>query len=94
MDLNGKNAIVTGVSKGIGYATVLALLEKGATVAGWGRTAPTIDNPNFKFYRCDVSDLTSVDKSYNDTCSDLGDNLPILVFFYHPARKPFLTGSI
>lgn len=79
MELNGKNAIVTGVSKGIGYATVLALLGKGVTVAGWGRTAPTIDNPNLKFYRCDVSDRTSVDKAYDDTCSDLGDNLPILV---------------
>ena len=38
MELKGKLAIVTGVSKGIGLETVKLLLDKGMIVAGWGRT--------------------------------------------------------
>lgn len=54
MNLKGKNAIVTGVSKGIGLSTVKMLLEKGMKVAGWGRTSPELDHEHFRFFKADV----------------------------------------
>jgi len=60
MDLSKSTGIVTGVSKGIGKATVLDLLNKGAKVIGWGRTNPNIDNDNFTFIETDVSNADSV----------------------------------
>lgn len=49
MELNGKLAIVTGVSKGIGLETVKTLLNAGMVVAGWGRNEAPIDHENFIF---------------------------------------------
>ena len=46
MELQGKLAIVTGVSKGIGLETVKQLLDAGMVVAGWGRTNNDISNEN------------------------------------------------
>ena len=57
MNLNGKVAIVTGVSSGIGRATAEALLAHGAAVAGWGRHAPEgLTHDRFQFFECDVRD--------------------------------------
>ena len=64
MDLTGKLAVVTGVSKGIGLATAKALLEAGAIVAGWGRTAPELSHHNFHFFPCDVRDFDSVSAAH------------------------------
>jgi len=79
MNLTNKLAIVTGVSKGIGYATVEALLDKGAIVAGWGRTAPKISHPNFQFYLTDVQQSESVQDSYDATTNDLGKDVAVLI---------------
>ena len=79
MDLKGKVAIVTGVSKGIGLAAVHALLEEGCKVAGWSRTATEVDHPNFKFYETDVQTFDSVKSSYNKTIDDFGVDVPILI---------------
>ena len=43
MDLDGKVAIVTGASRGVGAATAVALAAKGATVACAARA--TADAP-------------------------------------------------
>ncbi len=79
MEIQNKVAIVTGVSKGIGLATVQILLEKGMKVAGWGRTAPDIDDENFTFYETDVRDFKSVEKSFKATTAALGDTIAVLV---------------
>jgi NAD(P)-dependent dehydrogenase (short-subunit alcohol dehydrogenase family) len=79
MELKDKIAIVTGVSKGIGLATVKTLLEKGVKVAGWGRSAPKIKHPNFAFYLTDVRDSESVQESYNATVEDFGGDISILI---------------
>jgi 3-hydroxy acid dehydrogenase/malonic semialdehyde reductase len=43
VDLNGKRAIVTGASSGIGRATARALVEAGATVAGGARRVERLE---------------------------------------------------
>jgi len=72
MNIQGKVAIVTGVSKGIGFETVKQLLAQGAIVAGWGRTLPKLDDPNFHFFETDVSDWENVQSSYKATSDKLG----------------------
>ncbi|GAA0893223.1 SDR family NAD(P)-dependent oxidoreductase [Fulvivirga kasyanovii] len=79
MKLENKVAIVTGVSKGIGLATVKMLLERGCKVAGWGRTSPDLSDDNFHFYKTDVRNIEEVNKAYEATVQDLGENIAILV---------------
>ncbi len=79
MDLNNKLAIVTGVSKGIGYHTVQQLLDKGAKVAGWGRSEPDIKHDYFKFYKTDVQDFYSLEGTYSLTKKDLQQTPSILI---------------
>src|SRR5690606_18632783 len=79
MELKNKIAVVTGVSKGIGLEVVRLLLEKGATVAGWGRTKPEISHENFHFFACDVSVEEQVEKAYRATVGQLGYDIRILV---------------
>jgi short-subunit dehydrogenase len=79
MKLDQQIAVVTGVSKGVGLEVVKLLVEKGVTVAGWGRTAPDFTHPNFHFFGCDVSIEDQVEKAYQDTISKLGSDIRILV---------------
>lgn len=79
MELKNKVAVVTGVSKGLGLEIVKLLLEKGAIVAGWGRTQPTFTHPHFHFFPCDVADEAQVAQAYTDTVAALGADIRILV---------------
>ncbi|MDX1630139.1 MAG: SDR family NAD(P)-dependent oxidoreductase [Fulvivirga sp.] len=79
MDLKNNTAIVTGVSKGIGLATVKMLLEEGCNVAGWGRTSPDLDHEGFRFIETDVRDYQSVSQAYQSTVSEFGDDIAILI---------------
>ncbi len=80
MDLTGKVAIVTGPARGIGRATVEALLQKGAVVAGWGRTAPAgLAHERFQFFECDVRDEHAVAEAFTNTQRELGPEIYVLV---------------
>ncbi|WP_324671104.1 SDR family oxidoreductase [Hymenobacter sp. GOD-10R] len=80
MDLTGKIAIVTGVSKGIGRSVAEALLAKGAIVAGWGRSAPDgLTHERFQFFECDIRNEVSVQEAYVDTQREVGAEVRILV---------------
>jgi NADP-dependent 3-hydroxy acid dehydrogenase YdfG len=80
MELSGKVAIITGVSKGIGRATAEALLTRGAVVAGWGRTAPEgLAHERFRFFECDVRHETAVREAYVNTLRELGPAVHVLV---------------
>lgn len=79
MDLKQRLAVVTGVSRGIGLATVNSLLEKGAKVAGWGRTKPELEHENFYFIPTDVSQYDQVDKAYEATKKHFKQPIDILV---------------
>ncbi len=74
-----RTAIVTGVSKGIGLATVKLLLEEGYRVAGWGRTAPEISEEYFRFFETDVRDFESVNAAYADTKAWAGGFVSYLI---------------
>src|SRR5688500_15933793 len=75
MDLKGKLIIITGVSKGIGLATAETLLENGAIVAGWGRNAQAIINPNFHYFETDVQSQASVENAFVETSKKLGSEI-------------------
>jgi len=80
MNLNGKVAIVTGVSSGIGRATAEALLARGAAVAGWGRHAPEgLSHDRFQFFECDVRDEHAVAEAFTNTQRELGPDIHVLV---------------
>ena len=80
MDLTGKVAIITGASKGIGRATVEALLARGATVAGWGRTTSNdLTHERFQFFECDVRDEHAVAEAFTNTLRELGPEIHVLV---------------
>ena len=79
MDLKDKIAVVTGVSKGIGLATVKALLERGAKVMGWGRNSPTLDHPKFDFIQTDVTRHQSVEEAFALTVEKCDDAISVLV---------------
>jgi NADP-dependent 3-hydroxy acid dehydrogenase YdfG len=79
MNIKGKLAIVTGVSKGIGLAITTALLEKGCRVAGWGRHKPQIEHPDLHFVQTDVRDIAAVKDAFEETVNEFGNLIDILV---------------
>lgn len=63
MDINTKVAVITGVSKGIGHSTAIALLDKGAKVFGLGRNN-NIEHPGYTFIPCDVRNHEEVSSAF------------------------------
>lgn len=64
MELNGKVAVITGTSKGIGYQAAIKLLEKNCIVYGLGRTKTEINHPNFTHLTCDIRNEEEVEACF------------------------------
>jgi 3-hydroxy acid dehydrogenase/malonic semialdehyde reductase len=75
--LDGKTAIVTGASSGIGAATVAALRAEGARVAGGARRADRIDAD--VALEVDVTDASSCERFVARAVEELGGELDVLV---------------
>jgi 3-hydroxy acid dehydrogenase / malonic semialdehyde reductase len=71
--LDGKTAIVTGASSGIGAATARALVEAGARVAvGSRRVEKLPDRDGFYAFDLDVTDQESCERFVERAVADLG----------------------
>ena len=80
MEIQNKLAVVTGGSRGIGLATVKALIQQGAVVASWSRTPPkSFSHPNFHHFETDLTKEESVERSYAATTKSLGKQVGVLI---------------
>lgn len=79
MELINKTAVITGVSKGIGYYTAKALLDEGVIVYGWGRTAPDFTHPNFRFMEVDIRQWPAVQEAAARVLAENQGKVEILI---------------
>jgi 3-oxoacyl-[acyl-carrier protein] reductase len=91
-DFQGRKAVISGATRGIGKAIAIAFLEAGATVIGvYGSNRKAADsfigewqkNPSFKenrliLYQCDIADDSSVLKLFNEIEQQF-DTIDILI---------------
>src|SRR5690625_779317 len=66
-----KYAVVTGVSKGLGEAAAIKLMETGVNVLGISRSGndqlPSIAEKNhvsYKDYQCDIGDISALEETF------------------------------
>lgn len=78
-DINGRTAIITGVSKGIGLAIVHKLLEKGCLVCGLGRSRPEIRSDAFHFIETDIRQNAQIEASFQSGIGFLQGRLDMLI---------------
>jgi 3-hydroxy acid dehydrogenase/malonic semialdehyde reductase len=91
--LEGKTAVVTGASSGIGKATAAALAEAGARVAGGARRVDRLETE--VALELDVTDVSSCERFVGDAVERLGGTIDVLVNAAGLAlgRDPFTESS-
>ena len=81
LGLKGKNALVTGGSRGLGRQSAISLANEGVNVAICGRTKQTLDSTTSELadrgvraigITADVSDLQSINYLHAEVESKLG----------------------
>jgi len=66
-----KNILITGCSSGLGLALTNLYLEKGFTVYGISRNKPNIENNNFIFKSCDLSNIPLIKKELSTFLTEI-----------------------
>lgn len=79
MNLEGKLAVVTGSSRGLGLHMAQHLIDAGMEVAGWSRSTPQWDHPSYKHYPLDLRDEKAVKHIHQRTVEDFGQEVRVLV---------------
>ena len=79
MDIQNKIAVVTGISKGIGFHVTNELLQQGAKVFGLGRNNNEITHPNYQFIPCDVRNFEEVENAFTEIYAITNNQIHILV---------------
>ena len=88
VDLTGKNAVVTGATRGIGFGIAKALAKSGASVACIGTNEEKLnasvaeivaDGGTAKAYICNVADSEAVAKTAETIIADFNKKVDILV---------------
>lgn len=74
--MENKIAIITGGSRGIGRAIAQKFHDEGYEVIILARSA--FDDPNFTFYKCDLSDLNQISNAITDIYSKF-ETIDVLV---------------
>lgn len=78
--LNGKRALVTGASKGIGLEIARAISDLGAEVIGIGRSiSESLDGSRFQYIQCDINDYENLNLICQTITKNKIHNLDILV---------------
>lgn len=88
-------AIVTGVSRGLGASLAAALLERGFTVLGVGRTPrPTLAQARFRFVRCDLAVVAGIDQALAPEFSTLAAAKPASICLLNNAAIAGPVGTL
>lgn len=79
MELKGKIAVVTGVSKGIGEQLCRQLIKKGCVVYGLGRNNSDFSDTHYHFIPTDVRNHQEVETAFKKILSETADQIHILI---------------
>jgi NAD(P)-dependent dehydrogenase (short-subunit alcohol dehydrogenase family) len=79
--LHGRTALVSGASRGIGFALACGLRRAGASVYGIGRSTEPQEKPNFTYLACDMSDT----RRFGDVCARIIAETGRLDVYVHAA---------
>ncbi len=81
LGLKGKSVVITGASRGIGYAMAEAFAKEGAKISICGRSEESLKNAQLRLsetlsevhaFQCDVGNPDEVERYINDSAAALG----------------------
>ncbi len=87
-------AIVTGVSRGLGQALAVALLQRGFAVLGVGRASPSGLQGAYEFVRFDLAQAGEIDERLTGAFSGLASRKPDSVCLINNAAIAAPVGTL